>query len=151
MKRKILSSIATLLCLGIFTACSANRESSNNDTSSEIEETFSVNKDDPSESSEPEEVMRSDIKLKIDLAFGWMEMGHKEYLDLTKKYGDFSNIPAAERDRVEYDIEQAINKLEEAERLQGEIIEMVDRGELNAAEMKYYLEKNEDYLEKFGD
>lgn len=109
--------------------------------SSGLEEKDESEKDKPSESSKSEEVMRPSIKQKIDKAYDMQMKGDKAYSDWKKKYGDGKNVPKSEVAKASEEANKAIALLEEARRLQDEIMEMVDRGELNIPEMKYYIEK----------
>lgn len=141
MKRCLLTVMIIAAMMMSITACSTNNENSSNALSSKSSSSTSSSCSSSAISSKPEPKpeMRSFIKQKIDTWYSKHNEAQKANSSLTKKYGDFSNVPDAQISTAVAELDRVVDMLEEAKSLLNELMDMEDV--MNVTEKEYFLEK----------
>lgn len=144
MKRCFWAVIVTVVMLCYLTACNAR----DNETSSSVVSSYTTSSSSSSSGilssssnvSEPEEI-RPDIKKKIDDCYNFIVEAEEAQAKLTEKYGNLLKIPDSEVPKVNAELKDASNKLDEARSLLEELMGMRDL--MNQTELNYFDDRRE--------
>lgn len=144
MKKRIVILLTTVCVIAsVITGCDPQTNGTSNqsvESVSSISQSTSKKEEKSSETSKEDEI-RPAIKQKIDKAYETSVKADKAYSDWKKKYGDGKNVSPSQVATAQAEADSALALIEESSALSEELVEMAKNGELNVAEMKYYMEK----------